>query len=120
MTDRPILFSAPMVRAIFDGAKTQTRRIVATREPLGYIGPSGCEDDPSCWGWACEWPTHHGWMVLARGLDERHDHGHTSIPSPYGEAGDRLWVRETYALGRVWDATRAAEVPALRDDHPTV
>lgn len=64
MTDRPILMSAPMVRAILDGRKTQTRRAVkldATPTPM------------------------HGWDVLNR------------YRCPYGQPGDRLYVRETWA-----------------------
>jgi len=56
MKERPILFSAPMVRAILSGQKTQTRRVVKGSDLSAAI-------------------------LAAR--------------SPYGQPGDRLWVRET-------------------------
>ena len=61
--ERPILMSAPMVRALLSGEKTETRRIVKM--------------------WA-EWSRLGG--------------GHVPVTEcPYGLAGDRLWVRETWA-----------------------
>lgn len=72
MADRPILFSAPMVRAILDGRKTQTRRIVKPgRDP--YVG---CQMAP------CE---------IAGDINN----GNFAI-APYGQPGDRLWVREPF------------------------
>lgn len=94
MKERPILFSAPMVRAILAGTKTQTRRVV--RGPIEYLGPSGGQDDLSSWGWFFDGEEQHGYMVLARGMNERFDNGCISIPCPYGVPGDRLWVRETW------------------------
>jgi hypothetical protein len=85
---RPILFSGPMVRAIIDGTKTQTRRIVKMcRQFKEYDAtPDGAYD-----------------VLLA--TDRRSaaflvagDHGFTDwVDCPYGKPGDRLWVRETWA-----------------------
>lgn len=73
MTERPILFSAPMVRAILDGTKTQTRRVVKPCKDLGI----GCELAP------CE---------LA-GEVNAGDYSNARY-----QPGDRLWVRETFLI----------------------
>jgi hypothetical protein len=99
MNSRPILFSAPMIRAILAGQKTQTRRIIKWRgEPPDFVGGRGEEGDPNAWGWFFDGPHHHGYAVVARGHSERFDNGSVSLPCPYGEPGDQLWVRETWGL----------------------
>lgn len=94
--ERPIIFSAPMVQAIEAGRKTQTRRVV--KGPLEFLGAGGKAgpdwDDPSCWGWADEYGDFH---TLAPDGQSSCDPGCT-IACPYGAPGDRLWVRETWAL----------------------
>jgi len=82
--ERPILFSGPMVRAILEGRKTQTRRILKhdTQSPLtDKFGPMKETCDPGYWV-GCDI---HGTAAFAR--------------CPYGVPGDRLWVRETWTLG---------------------
>lgn len=79
MKERPILFSASMVRAILDGRKAQTRRVVKPQP--GKVTPAG------------------------RPLFFQHGGtGRRIIPNcPYGQPGDRLWVKETFwAYGR-WE-----------------
>lgn len=88
MKERPILFSAPMVRAILNGTKTQTRRVVKPQPPantykvLQYHHP-----DPR--------PHYHAWIdsVPPGPVCAASDWAH---PCPYGQPGDRLWVRETF------------------------
>lgn len=82
MKERPILFSAPMVRAILEGRKTQTRREVKP-QPL-EISPNGCNiiDVRQ--------------SSLAWGFDATYDSDNPKYLGycPYGKPGDRLWVRE--------------------------
>lgn len=81
MKERPILFSASMVRAILDGRKSQTRRIV---KPQPEHGLQMCHYSPTGW---------------ARNRDAE-GHACTCDPAraPYGVPGDRLWVKETHAI----------------------
>ena len=118
MTERPILFSAPMVRAILAGTKTQTRRVVKpTRgRPIEFLGggPRGGADwnNPECWGY--EW--HEGpEFVTLKPMDGQ------AYPCPYGQPGDRLWVRETFAhiyRDNTKPAARRDDDVAYKADHP--
>ncbi|QDU34294.1 hypothetical protein KS4_23610 [Poriferisphaera corsica] len=90
--ERPILMNAEMVRAVLNGQKTQTRRPIKARKPH----PESC-----------------GYTPIEDALGNQivlqmHEQGGTTfngdelrIHCPYGEVGDRLWVRETTRVLRV-------------------
>ena len=83
MKERPILFSAPMVRALLAGIKTQTRRVVKPQpQPNGGVGLQPLE--PYCTSRG-DW----NWVLAATG----HGTG-DPFPCPYGQPGDRLRVKE--------------------------
>ncbi len=97
MKERPILFSAPMVRAILAGTKTQTRRALKT-QPV-WDDP----ERPDRWTWrgrrgiAAWGPKDHRPSICAL--------HHGLLPEcPYGQVGDRLWLREAWG----------AEFPEIR------
>lgn len=77
--------------------RTQMRLLVSMKHPMTYLGGAGEEGNPAEWGWFFDGPDHHGYMVLARGLNERFNHGCVSIRCPHGDPGDRMWVKETWA-----------------------
>ena len=95
MTSRPILFSAPMVRALLAGTKTQTRRVAkltAGARVKAVGSPRNWHpDDPNAVA-AC----------------------------PYGQPGDRLWVKETHRFDgldpEIAIANRDADAVQFRAD----
>lgn len=91
MKARPILFSAPMVRALLEGRKTQTRRIVKC---LGGIRRGD--------RWAGPANPASGRLVYRDGAawDDNPEFPPTApiAKCPYGQPGDLLWVKETHAI----------------------
>lgn len=80
MKERPILFSGPMVRAILEGRKTMTRRVV---KPDGAHHLFPFLDLPG--NQTGEW----AWCSSSHVVSKH-------IHCPYGQVGDRLWVRESF------------------------
>jgi hypothetical protein len=96
MKERPILFSAPMVRAILSGNKTQTRRVM--KHQVCEPGIVEIDSDGYCM------------IVEDNGVKIQGWH------CPYGKPGDHLWVRETFAycvLGTdMCDESHSHSIPA--------
>lgn len=76
MKERPIIFNGEMVRAILDGRKTQTRRVIKLSHERGMVNPVIRGRNGEISSISCR---------LAPTL------------CPFGQIGDRLWVRETFA-----------------------
>lgn len=81
MKERPILFSAPMVRAILDGTKTQTRRIVPNKILDAYYSY-----DEYC----------NNVMPRDVPCTRSYERDYFRDMCKYGLVGDRLWVRESF------------------------
>jgi len=77
MKERPVIFNGEMVRAILDGRKTQTRRVIAN------VGSDNCIP--------LQEPTKTKDGIFTHVMDAP---GHGLCP--FGQVGDRLWVRETF------------------------
>src|SRR5579863_3701032 len=86
MKEHPILFSTPMVQAILEGRKTQTRRILKSQPGLNTGGFVVCDDG---FTWVTFDLTVKPQNVAAIDLNEERE-------CPYGMVGDILWVRETW------------------------
>lgn len=99
MTERGILFSAPMVRALLDGTKTQTRRVVTMPPSWDCIVYAD-------WGNGL-WPYRSD-----DGESPNYDNNEIPLACPYGQPGDCLWVRETFCL----DDNGHEEWPIFRAD----
>ena len=86
MKERPILFSAPMVRALLDGRKTQTRRVM--KHPPDERATEVSVE--SIYGES---------VATYRAYPGQGSARHAIASCPYGTIGDLLWVRETFGNG---------------------
>ncbi len=106
MKERPILFSGPMVRALLDGRKTQTRRILKV-QPLDVLTPKN-RSARALGQVTREWDGKRSWFCL----ESRDPNRGRPFTCRYGEVGDRLWVRETFSYVRGQKAPQhASEMP---------
>jgi hypothetical protein len=90
--ERPILFSGPMIRAIREGRKSVTRRVMKPQPCESYSQDYGADGQPTkrrSYGYTWEPRCDGAFFNIA----------HTPIldACPHGRIGGRLWVRETWA-----------------------
>lgn len=116
MKERPILFNGEMVRAILQGRKTQTRRII--QSPAKNMQKQGAtvirrnpDNDP--------WYKDHIWSMRTQsGMWGDYTHERFLQFCPHGQVGYRLWVRETWAEPHYWTNDIEAGSPLYRaQDH---
>ena len=94
MKERPIIFNAEMVRAMLDGRKTQTRRLVPEWQ-LPKLTKQDPGDDPDS-RWMAVAQRHPRWGFGVFGATEESCAAQlTESLCPFGSCDDRLWVRET-------------------------
>ena len=106
MKERPILFSSPMVRAILDGRKTQTRRVVKPQ-------PESVHDGEPYWHVG----GYRAWQF--RGIADLLRIGtNNPLVCPYGQPGDRLWVRETFQICSNFHVDCRDDKPPFSDGRP--
>lgn len=104
MSEKPIIFSAPMVKALLDGSKTQTRRVIKP-QPEARTWETGRVDPAVI--------LHDGhWYSCDTSDGSSHDTPYHLMKCPYNP-GDLLWVRETWAI-----ANCGNRVPLSRDAWP--
>lgn len=93
--ERLILFSGEMVKAILDGRKTMTRRLV--KPTPEFCGGAGERGDRARWG-------------LHSMDSDRRFTPVDKFPCQYGGPGDTLWVRET------WSDTLCDDIALYKSD----
>jgi hypothetical protein len=99
---KSIPFSAPMVRAVRTGHKTQTRREMATQLTVELVG------NTPYWSWIpktgrTKFSNWRNSNALAAEM--------AASCCPYGKRGDRLWVREAWRTLKKYDGLPPREVP---------
>lgn len=105
MIERPILFKGRLVRAILDGRKTQTRRVLT----VPWKGSTRTVP------YEPYWVEEDGRLLVMDDYGTYHP-VETHMRCPYGGPGDRLWVKETWSAPPPYDA----EKPSLLTENTPI
>lgn len=117
MTERGMIFNAEMVRAVLDGRKTQTRRIMTVQPDSPNFGLLRIADSTK----RADIGKYHWAESNATGTHARSP----LFSCPFGAVGDRLWVRETWQaihdsldeFGNVDERTWMPSIPKSSDSY---
>ncbi len=111
MKERPVLFNGDMVRAILDGRKTHTRRVMKVQPESQELGLSRITESKN------SSDTGKYFWSLSDALGSRPRS--KIFPCPFGQAGDRLWVRETFRLFDKYQECGCSDFPCNCPAHNT-
>ncbi|HHA2019628.1 TPA: hypothetical protein ACOEGN_003205 [Enterobacter kobei] len=126
MKERGMIFNGEMVRAILDGKKTQTRRIMKVQPSDGFHPThNGYDLDLNAHWYTPGVIDKNGYLQPAKkdvfGVADENE-GYTC---PFGAVGDRIWVRETWAEAgasapdlKLYRANYPAHVPTHYENVP--
>lgn len=113
-TERPIPFSAAMVRAISAGTKTQTRRALKKQPPNGFKASNCGRPSTMCFH-PDYFPYREGFGFDLGRSDRTQEFWpkvhERSLYCPYGQPGDRLWVREGWKAHSTFDHLPPRDIP---------
>lgn len=123
MNEHPIIFSTDMVKAILDGRKTMTRRVIKPQpNPCRHRevfseGERGYNAPPDWQGKLIDWIDYkyegrEGWFchICGNGLRHIDEYSAHGIICPYGQVGDRLWVKERHKLTALYSGMENVRV----------
>lgn len=110
MKERGMIFNGEMVRALLDGSKTQTRRPVGEnlKDIFDWLGGDASEDEEIFSEISIcsvsdidrlneETGKTYKYSGMLACNAEYPEEGYEEITCPFGQIGDRIWVRETFA-----------------------
>ena len=120
MKERPIIFSAPMVRAVLEDRKTQTRRIMKP-QPCFIPGPVKpldiVHEKITGWEWGWRASKHDRFRFNKKHDFQSPDRYNDFFKSfcPFGQPGDLLWLKESWQVWKEFDHLPPSEIPQDAD-----
>ena len=114
MKEKPILFNSEMIKVVLEGRKTQTRRVVKNESDKFYVESLNARICEICkHGNEFEFGKHCGICRPTKIKPTYKDYSEFELKCPYGQIGDKLWVRETFTHYRGFGEDVKPDAPII-------